>query len=128
MLSKEHSSWKAVLTSSPNSIRHPPIWVTPHFCKKILIPPSMIFQKSQPIKNWGFTLCHPFVYFSSYGKVTGSIPSVFDHTVSWGIIWWRVTKKKTKPGYKSVRYIGAGVSLVDKWYVSLVMPCITMYC
>ena len=38
-----------------HSIDNPPIWTRPppHFYKKILIPPSMIFQKSQPPINKG---------------------------------------------------------------------------
>ena len=41
----------------PPSIGNPTIWTTPHFYKKILIHPSMIFQKSHPPENKeGFTL------------------------------------------------------------------------
>ena len=59
LLSKEHCSYKihTLLTKSsacsrpPPSIDNRPIWTTPppppHFYKKIFIPPSMIFQKSQ---------------------------------------------------------------------------------
>ena len=35
------------------SIDNPPIWATLHFHKKILIPPSLIFQKSQVPINKG---------------------------------------------------------------------------
>ena len=32
----------------PISIDNPAVWATPYFYKKILIPPSTVFQKSQP--------------------------------------------------------------------------------
>ena len=54
LLSKEHSSWKAVLTPPPPpSIDNPSSYMdypTPHFYKENFNPPSMIFQKSQSVK------------------------------------------------------------------------------
>ena len=56
-LSKEHYCYK-IHTSSMKSIANPHFYrqtllygLLPHFYKKILIPPSLIFQKSQPPIN-----------------------------------------------------------------------------
>ena len=63
LLSKEH--YLPPPTPTPTSIVN-----SPHFYKKILITPSIIFQKSQPpsINKGGFTLYYSEVYevYSEY--------------------------------------------------------------
>ena len=58
LLSKDHYCYKIytlLMKSSayPISIDNPAVWATPYFYKKILIPTSMVFQKSQPPKTKG---------------------------------------------------------------------------